>query len=624
MFRIRGAAVSAVAVGVVFALAMSPAGANSGGATAHPHGDATTHAAPRPLGLAPGGTVRWAVDRPACAVPKSPYTPRCYAMVRVPAGRNTPGARPYAVPTYQVGPAGGYTPADLAAAYGYNPTSGGANQTVGIVDWNDDPSIRADLNNFDAQYGLPKETATSFRKVNEKGAASPLPQKDSDSIEITLDVESVRAVCRSCHILLVEAAHPTNADLATAENTAVRLHATEVSNSFGAPEQPGHPQPAAIRNAYNHPGVPILASTGDNGWYDWDFANAGNGSSDNAPNFPASNPSVVAVAGTALALNSNGTRQEEDVWNENGPDDSNALYDGYWFGGAEGASGGGCSVLYAATAWQKGITGYPALGCNGKRSTADIAALADPYTGFDVYDSQASGWMTIGGTSLASPLVAAMWALKGGAKQATHPSNSLYFADEVSDGNNYGWSHDITVGGNGWCAGDDSQNCASVLSAESQNSDGTPGNGNPNGFDDPAGQPGGLKDCSFPYDGSALVGDPFSPQCNAVSGFDGSSGVGAPNGLGLFTPTNPAVKIVPPTTGKVGVLQAWSASVTERLTPDSIARYYWKWGEGTHTSATTATVKHKYGRTGTYHVTLTVTDHYGQQSTATRKFVVKR
>src|SRR5579875_235788 len=291
MFRTRTVAASVAAVGVIFGLVVAPAGASSVGTTPRTHGSASARPAPRPFGYTPGSTVRWAVDRPACSVPKSPYKPRCFAMVRVPATRNTPGARPYVVPAYQTGPAGVYTPADLAAAYGYNPSSGGRNQTVGIVDWNDDPSIRADLNAFDAHYGIPKETATSFRKVNENGAASPLPQPDSDSIEITLDVEAVRAVCRSCHILLVEAAHPTDADLATAENTVVRLHATEVSNSFGEPEQPGHPQPKAIRNACNHPGVPILASTGDNGWYDWDFANAGNGSSDNAPNFPASNPS---------------------------------------------------------------------------------------------------------------------------------------------------------------------------------------------------------------------------------------------------------------------------------------------------------------------------------------------
>lgn len=623
MLKVRRVVATTAAAGALVAIAVAPAGAAARqGTVAHP--DPAGAKAPRPVLSVPQGTVRWAVDKPACAVPASPTAPRCYAMVRVPATRSTPGARPYAVPSYQTGPAGGYTPADLASAYGYDP-AGGAHQTVGIVDWNDAPFIRADLNHFDAYYGLHSETATSFRKVNENGKASPLPARDSDSIEITLDVESVRAVCHGCHILLVEASHPLDKDLAVAENTAVRLGATEVSNSFGEPELPGHPQPLAIRKAYNHPGVPILASTGDNGWYDWDFANEPSGSSDNAPNFPASDPTVVAVAGTALGLNQNGTRSEEDVWNENGPDDEFAVFEGTWIGGAEGASGGGCSVLYAATPWQRGIGGYSGLGCNGKRSTADIAALADPNTGFDVYDSQAGGWLTIGGTSLASPLVAAMWALAGGAKQATHPSNSLYFANEISQSNHLGWAYDVTVGGNGWCGGDDPQNCASVLSSESVNPDGSPGNGNPNGLNDPDGLPGGLKDCSFPTDGDIpLSGDVLSPQCNAVTGFDGASGIGTPKGLRTFTATNPAVTLVPPTHGKVRVLQAWKAKIAERITPDNIVRYAWTWGDGKSTSGKTASVTHKYARVGTYKVTLTVTDRYGQQSTASRKFVVKR
>ena len=50
---------------------------------------------------------------------------------------------------------------------------------------------------------------------------------------------------------------------------------------------------------------------------------------------------VVAVGGTSLVLNSAGTRVAEDVWNENGPDDDNAVFEGYWVGGAMGASGAG-------------------------------------------------------------------------------------------------------------------------------------------------------------------------------------------------------------------------------------------------------------------------------------------
>jgi hypothetical protein len=55
-------------------------------------------------------------------------------------------------------------------------------------------------------------------------------------------------------------------DTATAVNTAVRLGATEVSNSYGGQIVPTD---AATLRAYDHPGVVITASTGDQGWFGW-------------------------------------------------------------------------------------------------------------------------------------------------------------------------------------------------------------------------------------------------------------------------------------------------------------------------------------------------------------------
>ncbi len=610
------AAVAAVGIGVL------PAAAATGGPRAGgSHAVAQPGADPRSP-VSPGANVRYAIDQPLCSVPTNPYAIRCFAMRRVPVAKGTPGAYAYRTrPDYASGPADGFTPSDLASAYGYNPASGGANQTVGIVDWYDDPYALNDLNAFDTQYGLAHETATSFRKVNQDGNASPLPQADSHSSgEIALDIESVRAVCNHCKIVLVEANNPYDTDLATAENTAVRLGANEVSNSFGGAENPAAPRTKTTLAAFRHPGVVITASTGDNGWYDWDFANEDNGTSSNAPNFPSSDPDVVAVGGTALALNSNGTRAEEDVWNENGADDDNALFDGFWVGGAMGASGGGCSTVYPATAWQQQIAGYAKTGCAGKRMAGDVAALADPYTGFDIYDSYSGGWVTIGGTSLASPLVAAMWALAGGASGAAHPSQALY-ANATSHPSAL---YDVTLGGNGWCAGDDPANCASILSSESQYSDGSPGNGNPNGFDNPTGQAGGLKDCSFPHDGSQSLpqSDPFSLECNADTGYDGPSGVGAPHGLGLFAPTNPNVAMTLPSVAKLGSKQAFGATVAERLQGATPVKYVWNWGNGTSTTTTGGTAKHTYKTAGSYTVTVTVTDSAGQDGFTSQKFTV--
>src|SRR5262249_14827908 len=192
-------------------------------------------------------------------------------------------ARPSAVSSVASGPAGGYSPGQLAAAYGVN-SAAATSQTVAIVDAFHDPSVTADLNAFDAQYGLPTETSSSFKVVSQTGGSvSGITTDVGWAGEITLDVEAVRGLCHACKILLVEANSNNNDDLAAAVDEAVSLGATIVSNSYGGTEFPADPQAAH----YDHAGVAILASTGDDGWYDWDGFNLGF-SSDDAPQIPAS------------------------------------------------------------------------------------------------------------------------------------------------------------------------------------------------------------------------------------------------------------------------------------------------------------------------------------------------
>ena len=56
--------------------------------------------------------------------------------------------------------------------------------------------------------------------------------------------------------------------MAIAENTAVSLGAKLVTNSFGYPETQFNTTDAA---AFNHSGDVIAASTGDDGWRDFDY-----------------------------------------------------------------------------------------------------------------------------------------------------------------------------------------------------------------------------------------------------------------------------------------------------------------------------------------------------------------
>jgi subtilase family serine protease len=485
--RARGAAVALLLGSALLAGAPSASAASKGHASGgHPVSRAKT---------------RYARIRRVCR-PPGPGRAACFALVREPVASNiaaSVGARPY-VPgdgASESGPAGGLTPAQLASAYEYAPTEGAKGQTVAIVDAFDDPKIEADLGEFDKKYKLAECTAANgcLEKVGQTGSATELPKADKEgwSLEISLDVETVHGVCPNCKILLVEANEPTDIDLAAAVNEAVKLGATEVSNSYGGLEE------AADEAAYNHPGVVITASAGDQGYYDWDVVTE-RFAAPERPETPASLPSVVAVGGTSLVLTTSGVRKSETVWNNSGRPSHPEEFKQY------SATGGGCSTLFTAPSWQQSVPGWASTACATMRLDNDISVVADPYTGFDVYDSYncgksceaggfGKGWVTIGGTSLSSPLVASLYALAGGSGGVSYPAATLY--SHLGQAPSL---YDVTEGGNGYCDGE------------------APG---------PCGEPGvnellGNVDCQG------------TTACDAAPGFDGPSGVGAPKGLGAF------------------------------------------------------------------------------------------
>ena len=162
----------------------------------------------------------------------------------------------------------------------------------------------------------------------------------------------------------------SNPDLAAAVQTAVRLKATEISNSYGSPES------SQDAGDYNHPGVVITAAAGDDGYYSFDELGASG--SVNAPYTPAALPTVVAVGGTSLYLGQTGGRQSETVWNDNGVKD---VFEQV-LGQALGAGGGGCSVRFTAPKWQQRVAGWAATGCGSRRLVSDISAVAVSAYGF--------------------------------------------------------------------------------------------------------------------------------------------------------------------------------------------------------------------------------------------------
>jgi hypothetical protein len=237
---------------------------------------------------------------------------------------------------------------------------------------------------------------------------------------------------------------------------------------------------------------------------------------------------------------------------------------------------------------------------------ADVAAVGDPETGFDVRETYGyTGWITIGGTSLSSPLIAAMFALAGGSGGSAYPAASLY----VNSARQPGARYDVTQGGNGFCGGEtDLQRCMTVTAAMPLSA-----NNNPNAlYDEPI-------DCSFNAGGQAVTTAPApGRQCNAQPGYDGPTGLGTPIGLGLFRATSATGALVGPATPRLHRAQRWSSTLRPRLSGASITSYSWSWGDGTQSRTTAASAAHTYTRAGHYKVTLSATDALSQVVVRTR------
>ena len=390
-----------------------------------------------------------------------------------------------------------FSPRELQYAYFSGPSElpdapASEPQTIALVDAYDDPNAEADLKVYDKEFGLPECTEANkcFEKVNQYGETKKPPsttgkkkkeEAEGWALETSTDIEVSHAICQNCRIVLVETNSPEFTDLEAGEDTAVTLGATEISDSWGGEE------PTIDSAAFDHPGIVITAAAGDEGYLNWTEAKSGKKYYEGA-DYPASSPHVVAVGGTRLTL-SGGMRQSETVWND-----------------GEGAGGGGCSLKFTAQPWQQSVPDWSAVGCEDRRAVADVSADADPETGVAVYDSipypeeqkgkivtTELGWVPIGGTSVASPIIASMFALAGGAHEVEYPSETLY--SRLGSTSLY----DVTQGGNGKC-NDEYSSCSGSLSSP--------------------------LDCGE----DALI-------CNATSGYDGPTGVGTPNGIAAFLPT---------------------------------------------------------------------------------------
>jgi Kelch motif len=285
-------------------------------------------------------------------------------------------------------------PQQMQAAYGVNLISFGSvqgtgkGQTIALIDAYNDPNIVADAQAFSTQFSLPQFNGAgepTLQVLTQTGSSnlSGVPEQAPGNwdVEESLDVEWAHSIAPQANIILYEANSNSISNLVTADQTAASTPGVSaVSNSWSASEFSDETSLDSIFTTPNgHQGVTFTASTGDSG---------------PPSGWPAYSPNVVAVGGTSLDLDTKGDYFAESAW-------GNLQYDG--------ASSGGISEFESQPSYQAGKVNSIS---STNRTVPDLSMDADPATGVPVLDTYFSGsYFDVGGTSLASPMTAALVAI---------------------------------------------------------------------------------------------------------------------------------------------------------------------------------------------------------------------
>jgi pseudomonalisin len=349
----------------------------------------------------------------------------------------------------------GLYPTGLAIAYTYPTQSGynGKGHAIAIV-------IDSDLANHDivtywTAAGI-KRTG-SFARVLVNGSN---PGVTADVGETAIDVDMATSLAPGANVYLYLVSGLTDTTIEDAYDLAVKNGKLDVvSSSFGSCEL-SDTQFASATNAVavkgGSEGMTFTASTGDSGG----DCRSGSAFEPDIVNSPASNPAFLAIGGTTLTIDpTTGARISETAW---GP------------GGDSGGAGGGVSSYWPLPSYQKGVDGIavvptikvkppgtqPKSGFAG-RNVPDIALDAsDRGTSYVAIYYARGGWTAGGGTSVASPMYAALIADQNQQKNAlSGVANYALYAAYTNKGAQpagiYGTQFfDVTSGsiGAGWTA----------------------------------------------------------------------------------------------------------------------------------------------------------------------------
>ncbi|MDQ2721714.1 MAG: protease pro-enzyme activation domain-containing protein [Actinomycetota bacterium] len=321
----------------------------------------------------------------------------------------------------------GYTPGQIRSANGLADPVGrgvdGTGTTVAIVDAFGSPTLFDDA----AEYARRNDSAHPLTAGQfTQQVAPPTPGQEAPDQcdaagwygEQTLDVEAVHATAPGAHILYVGGADCQDSSLDAALNSIVATHSADiVSNSYG---DAGEDLPVTLIQEFNQiavqaamEGIGLYFSSGDSG------DEVAHLKGQPTPDFAASDPWVTAVGGTSLGIGATGNKVVETGWETARSVLSSDRYSSATY---QSGSGGGTSRVFAEPWYQQGVVPdalarQNQAGATAGRVVPDVANLADPNTGFLIGETQTFpdgayyDEYRIGGTSLASPLMAGTMAV---------------------------------------------------------------------------------------------------------------------------------------------------------------------------------------------------------------------
>jgi subtilase family serine protease len=321
----------------------------------------------------------------------------------------------------------GYSPAQLRAAYGYNRHNIGKGVTIALVEIGLAPDMFQTLQDYAGVNRIQSPAPSRYAELSlGKGSTCG----DPFNVEEQLDVEASYDMAPLANQLVVGGDSCNNgffglqslfdADTAILNGTGGHPLAAVASNSWEGGDESIPANQLHIEHAYllraAAEGVSMLFSAGDNSGVET----------------PSSDPYATSVGGTTLGIGRHDPRLFETGWSTGISTDVNNKW---IFQGEQSASGGGASLLWAQPAYQRGVVPNWLARAPGNRgglvrAVPDISALADPFTGMAVglLNINGAGVVTgffevsVGGTSLASPLVAGLVA---DAEQYQHPFGFL-------------------------------------------------------------------------------------------------------------------------------------------------------------------------------------------------------